>query len=385
MKRIALALSGLGLAIAACQVVAGIDRVEKSSLRADAGPGEIPPGDPCTHAIPPSPPDEDDDRDLKVPSFYLAVRDLKLTKKSVDELVPGADLDGVCTCEERPGTARAGASSCTPRQKDCDTDGGVDNAGEVLFREFEGVGSTSIDEGAVVDIQEGKRGLLMFVSDWNGLPNDREVSVSALISEGITDPSGCGETTSSEAGKYHPGWCGADKWTYPPGLVVETDGQRVPIAQSAAYVSNGTLVLKTDSPINIFFTRTTLEFRSPVVMGQLVSEDGKWKIKNGLLAGRIPVEQLLVGVGQFSVGNPDGGPGRVGLCETDFFQPISQRICDAVDISRTSAFDFKSGACDAVSSAISFEAEQATVGTELASEPASGACADSNRDIYKCP
>ena len=95
----AFALASAGLA---CQIVAGIERVEKVPPAPDSTPAEdvTPPAtDPCAHAAPPGAPaktgapGEDDER----PPFIVAVRTLNLIPEA-GAPIPGYDLDNVCTC-----------------------------------------------------------------------------------------------------------------------------------------------------------------------------------------------------------------------------------------------------------------------------------------------
>ena len=372
------------LAVVACQVVAGIEPVEKVDPPAldraspDAsGDGASAPVDPCQHALPPPEPDKDDDRDTELPPFYLALRTLDVIAKDGDAY-RGFDLDGVCTCDKRPGTAANGASSCAPKLKDCDFDGGIDNRGATLFEQFSPTGfspSDSANEG----IAGGRRGLLLYIKGYNGRPNDRQVTVGVMITYGIVDGSGCG--TSSGGGRSPPGWCGNDLWTYPLEYVKPTTKE--PLFQGNGYVNDGTLVFRSELPITMFFGGTTLTFGSPITAGVLAKNaSGLWTF-DALLSGRIPVTELLGATGNFSA--PDNE--NALLCNSPFFATVKKTLCDAVDINRTSVLDFEEGACDAISTALGFTAEQASVGNELTEPQDDSPCAKANvpPDLYTCP
>ncbi|MBX3260609.1 MAG: hypothetical protein KIS78_24560 [Labilithrix sp.] len=373
------------LAVVACQVVAGIEPVEKVDAAAldgaspDAsGDGGADAGvDPCHHVLPPPEPDKDDDRDTELPPFYLALRTLDVIAKDGDSY-RGFDLDGVCTCDKRPGTASNGASSCAPKLKDCDFDGGIDNRGATLFEQFSPTGFSPSDS-ANDGIAAGRRGLLLYVKGYNGKPNDRQVSVGVMITYGIVDGSGCG--TSSGRDRSPPGWCGNDLWTYPLEYVKPTTKE--PLFQGNGYVNDGTLVFRSELPITMFFGGATLTFGSPITAGVLAKNGAGLWTYDALLSGRIPVTELLGATGNFSA--PDDESSM--LCNSPFFATVKKTLCDAVDINRTSVLDFEEGACDAISTALGFTAEQASVGNELTEAQDDSPCARDNvpADLYTCP
>ena len=374
----------VAVALVACQVVAGIDRVEKvdpGSSTPDASDGDAKldsgPSDPCSHALPPPQPDNDDDRDAELPPFYLALRTLDVIAKE-GSLYRGFDLDGACTCDDRPGTAFGGEASCTPKVRQCDQDGGIDNKGAALFEKFAPTGY-SPNEVANRGIAQGRRGLLLYIKNYNGKKNDRQVSVGLLVTHGIIDGSGCGTTS----GQVHspPGWCGNDLWTFPVGQVKPTTKE--PLFQGNGYVNDGVLVFRSDEETTVLFGGTLLPFGSPMMAARLgQNQDGHWTL-DGLLGGRLPVTDLLAAVG--TINDPQGGGN--GLCNNAaLFGTVKKELCDAVDINKSNAFDFKQGACDGVSTAIAFTAEQASVGEERTEPPESHPCDKANvpPDLYTC-
>ena len=376
---------GLGLGLVACQVVAGIDHVEKVQPTTndldggDAGTKpDSPSSDPCSHALPPPLPENDDDRETELPPFYLALRTLDVIAKDGSDY-RGFDLDGVCTCDPRPGTAFGGEPSCTPKLRQCDHDGGIDNRGAVLFEKFAPTGYSPNDV-ANGGIGEGKRGLLLYIKSYNGKKNDRQVSVGVMVSHGIVDGSGC--STSSGQQYSPPGWCGNDLWTYPVAYVKPTTKE--PLFQGNGYVNDGVLVFRSDEETTVLFGGAALLFGSPIMSARIEQSDGRWMLRGGLLAGRIPVTELLAAIG--TINDPQGGPS--GLCNNPvLFGTVKKELCDAVDVNKSNAFDFKQGACDGISTAIAFTAEQASVGEERTEPPESHPCAKANvsADLYTCP
>ena len=386
-RRLALFVRGgaVSLALVACQVVAGIDYVDKAqraSTEAGTGDGgggpDVAAGDPCRHELPPPPPENDDDRDTELPPIYLAVRTVDVVGK-VGSTYRGFDLDGVCTCDERPGTFASGGPSCTPKLRQCDLDGGIDNKAASLFEKFAPTGFSPSD-AANEGIAAGKRGLLLYIRGYNGRRNDRQVNVGVMISYGILDGSGCGTSTGQD--RSPPGWCGNDLWTYPVAYVKPTTKE--PLFQGNGYVNDGVLVFRSDEQTSIFFGGSALTFGSPVTAARIdKNEQGLWVLSDGLLSGRIPVTELLAATGTF--GDPTGGSG--GLCNSPFFTAVKKELCEAVDINRSNAFDFKEGACDGISSALSFTAEQAAVGEERTEPDEPNPCSRDqvSPDLYTCP
>lgn len=381
-SRLALALALAASTVAACQVVAGIERVEKVTLveepeaGADGGP-DAAPVDPCAHALPPPPPEVDDDPDGALPPMYLAIRTLSFTAR--DE---GFDLDGVCTCDERPGTAHGGASSCTPKQLTCDEEGGVDNRAAALFASVAGPsGGGSVDKAVNDGIGAGEQSLLIYVAGWNGKPNDREVYLGVMTSYGIVDGSGCG----GGAGPYQPPqWCGRDKWTYSPDGAIVLGGEVVPFTRDKGYVTGGELVLRSDAAIPLLLPGMTLSFGEAILAGRLEATGSGYRL-TGLLAGRVPVADMLATVGQLAVTNIANGE-KEPVCAAPIFPAVKALLCDAVDIARTSAFDLKGGACDAISSVISFTAESAELGAARAAPADDSPCIPTGPDDprYQC-
>lgn len=370
-----------GVALVACQVVAGIEPVEKiervdGSDVPDSAPDVV---DPCIHASPPPEPVEDDDPDAELPPFYLAFRTIDVVAKDEGGYL-GFDLDGVCTCDDRPGTASGGASSCTPKLKDCDGDGGVDNGAAPLFERFAPSG-LSPGDSATKGITSGKRGLLLYVKGYNGKPNDRGISVGVMLSHGIVDGSGCGTSTGGE--RSPPGWCGKDLWTY--SLEHVKPASKEPLVLVTGYVNQGTLVFRSDLPITAFFGTATVSIGGPIAAGVLEKNAaGNWTLR-GRLGGRIPVTELLAAAGTFK--GPGDSESDARLCTSPLFTTLKKMLCEAVDIRRTSARDFEDGACDALSTTLTFTAEQSMVGEEKTELAENTACSPGKvaPDLYMCP
>jgi hypothetical protein len=375
MKRRALfVVLVLGIAGVACQVVAGISRVEQVDPTPDGtaeGGGEAgPPPDPCVHDVPPSMPENDDDPNTSIDEFYIALRSVTLVAPVGQTL--GFDLDGVCSCDDRAATARDGGQSCQGTKKFCDADGGIDNQVATFATDFAPL--IDIDKAANVNarIQHGQQTSLIVISKYNGRANDREVAFGLFTSEGIPANQampGCPDA-GSEGAFLYPGWCGKDKWTVSASTIVQLGGKFTPKAVGTGYVSNYRFVVRFTGVASVPFAGYRLSIGSPVSSGRLVPLDGNlqpldtsagappkdkiafWRLDEGILAGRIPVTELLAAVGTVNAPGGDGGPGA-HLCSSPTFAAVKSEVCGRQDINSTLNLDFATGArCDALSSAI---------------------------------
>jgi hypothetical protein len=388
MKRAKRALATfivLGGFALACQVVAGIERVEKVRATDGGGGSDAPTADvvqipdPCIHAVAPPLPDTDDGRD-SVPPFYLALKSVNIDPGAG---VLGFDLDGVCTCDKRPNTAFDGGPSCASKQPACDGDGGVDNAGPALFRTLTfGVVDINQVVGINKSINEGKNTLLIYISDYNGKPNDRDVKAGAMRSHGIKDGSGC--ETQLQGGKAPPGWCGKDLWTYRDDQVLPLgpNQEKVPIGGTTGWVNDGNIVFATNGEVRFFFGNTTVRFSGSITSGKLTRPNGRWRLE-GTLSGRMSVTDVLRGLG--SVNDPENNAQR--FCQSSKFKTIvTDPTCKGADISFSKNFDFQPGQnCDAISNAVSFVAEEAQVGAELTEKDEVDTVCDPTSPAFTCP
>lgn len=392
-RRLAVAIALGGLTIVACQVVAGIERVEKEQRGAQTVPDGMPgvdvdtPSDPCNHLRPPPLPPTDDSADVEIEPFYLAVRSVNLTPGQ-GEQYPGYDLDNVCSCDRRAGTASNGESSCTPKAlgADCDRDGGVDNAGASLFAQFNAeLGGFQFDVNDLVnsDIKSGQRGLLIYIKKYNGKLNDREVQAGVMLTYGIVDGSGCTTPKDPETNKAPPGWCGNDKWTY-SDKYVKSNPTPEPATYVTGYVNNGELVFEAPQGfVDMYFGGSIVVFGAPITVGRLWKDKNRWKLE-GVLAGRIEVKQLIKAVGNY----PEPFLGDDGLCtgEPFFTNNVIQRFCEHVDVRTTLNTDLTTprSPCNAISAGIGFTAEEAKLGEQRTEDPEPARCPDLDQRLANC-
>jgi hypothetical protein len=397
LRTLALVAFALGALVLACQVVAGIERVEKvDPPPVEAGPDTTPPPippDPCEHVVLPQEPAMDDPGE-DLPDFFLALRTLDLLPEGGAPL-PGFDLDGVCTCDTREGALKEGGSSCTLPGKACDLDGGVDNVAAQLIKSL--AFTNDVNEAANITprIQEGRQTILAVISKWNGKANDKEVQFGLVPSDGIreTDPiKRCpGSDETPGGGHYLAKWCGDDPWSIVEGTAIPagTPLGFAPSVTGNGFVRDYKLVVRLQTgTFRLPFGQASLEIGSPQAIMDLVPLDENmqerdpsvpptnaqkrfWRIKNGVIAGRLPARDLLAGAGTIPLG--DSGSTQ-HLCKLDFvFNEVKKTVCTSLDIARTAQFDFDPGRqCDALSIAVGFTADPARWSGTFYREPETG-------------
>jgi hypothetical protein len=401
-RRLALLAVVLGGTALACQLVAGIERIEKVTPPAvEAGPDDAGAGDgdaavvdPCSHVILPSPPLRDDAPAESLDPIYMVLRELTLSPSTPAGIL-GFDLDRSCTCDQRPGTAFDGGPSCvSSRAAVCDSDGGVDNqAGLALaaYAQF-----FDLDKAASLNtrVAEGKQATFLVLTRYNGRANDSEVGVGIFTSEGMRDGPSCPGSTTDADGFTSPGWCGEDEWTVSEETVTGIAGNFVPRSAGAGYVTNHQFVVELNGPVTVPFAGYQLTMGSPVASGRLVPLDANlmpvdvssgaaiglvkyWRAEQATLGGRVPSSELLAAAGTLydpSGGGDAGGPKRA-ICQGALFATLKSQICDQVDISASKSFDFIPNArCDALSVALGVTGLSARAGRIVPSALAANDC-----------
>ena len=394
MRRVALLAFALATAGLACQIVAGIERVEKVPPIPDTGPPEAepPPSDPCAHAAPPRAPAKTDaaGEDDELPAFYVAVRSMSLIPDK-GAPPPGFDLDGVCTCESRQPTAADGGTTCSPHAKSpiCDEDGGVDNQAARLFNEYRNV--LEINQAANIndEIANGSKDLLIQISGYNGLPNDPSVTIGVFGSEGLydrpPDKPGCDASTFNprpefpDGGVWRPVFCGDDKWSIVKETTLSTVRPLLPVRTGSGWVRDGLLVVEVRDSLQLPFYNTVLGLITARVVGRLVPlgadlkprdptkppandlEKRLFELRDGVFAGRVPAKDLLAAAG--TLDDPLDKQSGKHLCTTPLYLTAQELFCQYLDISANPQRDLNlSFGCDALSAAFTFDAYPALDG-----------------------
>lgn len=354
MKRkiTALAIVTGAALLAACQVIAGIERVHKvdedSLPEEEGGTSGKPSGspDPCQHAAPPPSPEAGADP-TEIPPFFLATAKLSLINPA-DNGIGGYDLDGACTCDTRKGTAFDGGSSCTPHSGSVKCDpvdsGGVDNQGASLFNTFYTLSGRNLDDAYNANVASGiGANILLYISGWNGQPDDLDVSVGIFVSEKVAPNGAPDQDTTGNFGT----------WTYPTS-VTPSGG---PSGQGTGYVAKGVLVVRNAGIVKVLFGGAGLTFNDAVIIGDISRDPTTKKGKFvGVVGGRIRDDELLSAAGQVGIGN------GMQACQDDgIFTAVKLSICSSLDIGHSVQADFKGAECDAVSSAVAITSLEASI------------------------
>lgn len=359
----------------------------------DGGDAALP--DPCAHARPPGPPapEPTDDGGADLPEFELALAELKLDPTTT----PGFDLDGVCTCDGREGTALAGRSSCARPANavtDCDLDGGVDNAVAALERDNLPP-NTSLANQSNRTIATGARTLLLSVSGYNGRANDDAVVVGALL--GVDVQAGCPD--AGDAGGWAPGRCADDTWLVAPESVVFTGAQRrLPVAIATGYVRDRQLVVTfKGSVVRVPFNDAhDIPFSNPVFSLGLVplgvdlsprdpggapgpAEKRLWAVEDGVVAGAIAGGDVLVLLGSIQTAG-----GR--FCTLPAYDTVRDQACRTFDLGTGQGTATEPPRCDALSGAARLRLVPARAGDAGTTRPTFTGCdARKAQGGFTCP
>lgn len=273
-----LGLGGLSLATLSCQIILGLEEPTGAPVtEAPPAPGEAGSdgGDPCPHSLRPPPPAKDDNPDLKN-TYWFAAR--SVTAPIDQKAGPkGYDLDNACTCKA---DLHDGGPSCNAASVVCDLDRGIDDSLGAALGEFSRF-PTAADAIKPVNanLQKGSRSLLVYVSEYNGLANDKSVSVAFVNAGGLYTRMGCGDSgaerplvetyaaipgdshTPPGKARYAPAYDGCDRWS--PEVGSFGTAGRFPSYQSSAYVTDFQLVVSVDKVTTaIFGTRPRSRTRS---------------------------------------------------------------------------------------------------------------------------
>jgi hypothetical protein len=348
-------------------VDAGLDATPPPPVDATPGPDVAPSGDAdtCAHRHWPARPASDDPSSTPSVEVIDALATLDIgVEPDGGPPPPGFDLDGVCTC---PGPDSCRNTDTT--KPHCDDDAGGDNSGGGLLRALGTFGvfnSTSIDQR----LAQGYYGLLVDVRNWNGQPNDTNVSVAIYVSNGLDGIQDAGAPVP-------PKNDGNDHWTVDPNSLlggtnlddagVSCDGDNTQCTpfyfDDNAYVAGGVLVGSTDFPISLGGVANNgtvvLDLSGSVITAQLVQTSVGWSMTNGLLAGRWSSSKLLSSLAALADPLATGSY----LCGDDpTYQGVKAQICQAADITADPKLDSTGAPCDALSVAFAFTAVPAHLG-----------------------
>jgi hypothetical protein len=222
----------------------------------------------------------------------------------------------------------------------CDGPDGRDSSASRLFAGL-ALSSAQLNE----QIARGLWSLLFRIQEYNGLPDDHQVTVSWLVPIIRMEP---------------PLWDGTDYWGINGSCLNRDEGGSAildsPVAiDRTAYVTGGRLVasVRTGAQLTLAGGFTFIA-RDTYVVANLTQADDAWKIDFGVVGGVLPAQDLLATL-------PTLAPGGQPLCTDNHFYPmIKQNICRERDI--LAGVGLPSAACDSISFAFRFAADPARLG-----------------------
>jgi len=283
----------------------------------------------------------------------------------------GFDLDNRCTCQGEGDSCKEPAWATGDH---CDGPQGRDNAGAQLFS----VGSLFTDllssKTFTDDAEAGQGTLLVRVMEYNGQPNDTQVTVALYPSPGL-DKDPCIDPL--------PKWDGSDRWPVASPSVKKTGGGGAGGGCGAsgydvdsplyvdhnAYVSGGVVVANLTDAAIIFASSskvTTLKITAGFLSGKLVKSDARWTLEQGTLAGRWKLEDVFDFLSTIeTMGQP--------LCtDNPVYNLVKNAFCQFPDIA--SSLGGPTTPCDALSIALAIEGEPALLGVVFESKAVPTPC-----------
>lgn len=370
MRRALGLFAALSALLMACQLILGTDEPEGTPRPAPPLPGPADSGPRCALSQPVGPPGGSSS-DASA-GYWFAALQLDVPYKGGAGIPRGLDLDLSCTCSPVPDERDAGPSCvhAGPASRQCDEDGGVDDAFGVFIEQYLASLPAGIDprDEANGDIREGVRTALVWIGRYNGLEDDDEVAVSLLPASGLVDGTRCpgspdrapaeASWVGGQGPFFAPRFDGCDSWSVPPGFVAPGE-ERSPVAINAAnaYVSKGVLVAELGN------SRLTV-FGSPIVAsdGHLVARIGQadgGMALDGFLQGRMKATDLLDTFSNLRLlTETSSGP----FCQSPLWQTVVvSAVCDGRDVMFLKSGDHTGQACDATSVVIGIHALPARV------------------------
>ena len=377
-----LAAGGLvaGVALVACQVIAGLELprfVDLDGATGDATTPEAGASLPleCDPRVPPNPrrgtgtgPDlhfaiEFLDFGFDYDAGTGIVRETgRLCVGRLDsgaELDPAVDLDGVQTCAPLADGGAQGGSCRAPREEACDPAGGGDNMGlGIASLAFGDQPNAASDPNRVA--RDGRANLMLRVSNYNGQEDDAEVSVGLVQVLGLAAG---GKLAPADAG-LHPAFDGTDEWVADERSIPSE--QQPVVRTDLAYVASGVLVARfKNASVSFGGSGSDLQADEVVVTGRVV-RDAAGQVKRldrGRIAARLPKETLW----RYATGRSLSGDTVCSSAVTRKF--ALDLVCGSLDLPSGASSFAPEAPCEAVSFAAGFYASRANLAADRAKGP----------------
>jgi hypothetical protein len=266
----------------------------------------------------------------------------------------GFDLDNMCTGEGQ------GPSCVEPPWATADHTDGVDGIDNSWGQAWKGTGT--IDATTPV--------MLFRISSYSGQPDDDQVEVSLYAGFELAPRSGAADGGTTLV------WDGHDRWEIMQEMLVPSTPPSVnePLYRDdKAYVAGGMLVAHFSkalwSPLLAFAPYQLLPATQVVLAGALTNLSGLWQLQDATVDMRIRFNDLLASLAHW---RDNVAPGEVACENVIEYQTVRDTVCPLVDIA--SIPGASSAPCDAISTAVPFEAKQAQLGDVRLPSPKPRSC-----------
>jgi hypothetical protein len=368
-RRGSVLLAGAMLAIAAstvaCAAVFGFERLseegaaETGTPEASAadGPATIEGGPQCAELGIPAKPGPVDAGSDAPDAIHVG---LKLLDLGIDpNAAPaGFNLDKVCSPTTATSSCATSIDEATWTKYGADKgDQGIDNAGAALLSYLGFLGSAFSPTEINNRLQAGEHGLVVRISDYNGMPEDDEVIVELFPAMGVWQQTDAGVVAGGK-----PTFTSKDQWMRDRRFQNVVDASR--IKSAGGYVTGGRLVASFQTvtiALAVPDDKKPFDFlvQEAYLTADLSSPDGTtWKLSNGVVGGRAKTSDFLSQVRTIYVLDT-AGLKNVVLCDPglkiDVYGAVKKEICDGRDIRSASRQDSQGQPCDAFSAALRFD------------------------------
>jgi hypothetical protein len=335
----------------ACQWIAQLDEPVAGTPDAAAAPAAV---DPCVHAEPPPPPGPVDAPSTEGDGYWMVMRSVVFPIEAGAPI--GFDLDRGCTCAA---DLHDGGPPCAnlAGSRSCDLAGGVDDA----------FATSSDPAGALSDLgttanqafARGGGGVLVFLTRYNAGPDDEEVGVALVPTDGLFSNLGCdgqarpGTGGSPETGPYTtttaPTGDGCDHWRATDGALSNGSALGPIIGAASGYVTGYQLVTTGRALSLPAYGRA-----ADVGVGDLtariafVEVAGRPTVRlvDGVAGSRVPLADFTALLAQAGAGAGASGPAR---CQTQSWPAVLRGLCTSLDSMSAPADDFQGKLCDSFS------------------------------------
>lgn len=331
---------------------------------------------------------EGDTRETQAKEIYLALSELHTTATAApnaprppDAKSFGFDLDGLCTSSTSCPEAHDVSCRPTGEQPLTDDDECRDNALSGLMAIVRQIPDLANDLGLSestfnCELSRGGYNILVRITDYNGTADDPSVRVDWYTSSGLESAP---DWTCPADLQSHPQWTRSARFGVDARELTSAISEpgRLPasrVSDASAFVRNGYLVSRIPDGAQMRLAGDAKPLRGLALLVQKAywvgrlskGEDANWTMSDGMLAGRIRVDDLFQSLRQ------------AGFCKQSpadtLFESIKSYVEGSADVLASGQNDPEQK-CDALSFGMTFTAKEVTAGgTSRALEPLLECC-----------